>query len=156
MNLVDKLPAIPGNAEQFIIFYYEDNYCCVSSYSFKSNSERFSFGPTNFYVLSADGTQWKHGDNPFGTFSCSYDDLNNYAVLSNFDIRDNNGNIILFGSDYQVNSEVGIIASSVTPSTLKSVFKDFSLILPLLTVTVVFVIAFRKVWSFVRLSVKGA
>lgn len=150
------------SSDSYYLFYF-DKY----SYSGSGSQWKMFFDCKNIYYVYSDSKWVKHifyNDISLYHLACYVStngnvvtDLGSQSLaLSNFNILDENNHVLFFGSNQQNGDEsVSFIGNSFTASCFDSVLSGINVILPLVLVTVVCLLGFRKAWQFLKSQVKG-
>ena len=150
------------SSDSYYLFYFDKYY-----YSGTGPQWKMSFDSKNIYYVYSDSKWVKHvyadgsSSNHLVCYVSNSGDVvsdlgGQYLSLSNFNILDENKHILFFGTNQQNGDEsVSFIGNSFTASSFDSVLSGINVILPLVLVTVVGLLCFRKAWQFFKSQVKG-
>lgn len=161
-QIVNTLPAMPDDLPYDNYFLYHltgsDTYrCCNFDYfisnTLDSNNTIYYHNRISYdYDSSSDSwvlTNIYNGNTPFVG--------NLQLIASTVDIYNSDGTLYCSATKKEYfTSNISLISTSITSSTITSALNDIKFIFPFLFVVLISCIAFRKSWRFLRGCIKGA
>lgn len=158
MSIMDNLPALPSGVRQPIIYTANDvTYLADPSFVI---FRALTLGDDGIIYMGAETVTGKHYVLADGVWSATSTGIvsvgsDGQLLYSPINVYNSDGEVALYSSRYSNTPyTIGgrISASTIYTGVVSPLFK----LVPLLIVPIVGFLAFRKAWSFIKTTIKGA